>query len=133
VTSQGHGDKKRQDREGHRFTYKVSLSLLDGRTEQEFYRDMCLRGHADYEGLLTPTGKPKKKPWFCVTFCPSCEVVGYTYARQPLALRFRCREYRYHKMEGVLQCEQVVTPIEPIGMTEGEMFEVYDAWREKYG
>lgn len=94
---------------------------------------MCIDMHASYEGHLTPTGKDKKQPWFCVTRCPSCDNISFTYLRFPMAMRFRCRENHYRHREGIVQCEQILIPLEPIGMTEGEMWKTYDAWNSKHG
>lgn len=98
----------------------------------EFYRDLCIDLQASWEGIRTPSGKDKKLPWFMVTHCPSCDKVGFTYIKVKMGMRFRCQE-QWIEDGKRLYCEHVLTPIEGIGLTEGEMWAIFDGWKEKYG
>ena len=92
-----------------------------------------------WRGLTTPTGKPKKLPWFAVGWCSRCEEVKHTYSKRPLAERWRCEERLYtgEKQKGpfphTIKCGAELRPLQPVGIGRREMHDNHRAWKEKYG
>jgi len=60
------------------------------RVRVRWYENLCHDLRAMYRGVLTPTGKDKKLPWFFVGWCSRCELVKFSSSRLALASRFRC-------------------------------------------
>lgn len=116
-------DKQQKQQDRHRRCIGVRVRLRE-------YETLCHDLRSRYKGVLTPTGKDKKLPWFFVGWCSRCEEVKFSGSRYPLASRFRCHEdLSVH--DGI--CGAELRPLQPIGITRAGMHKNWREWREKYG
>ena len=83
-------------------------------------------------GLLTPSGKPKKLPWWVITHCPSCKSWGHTGIKVPVAKRWRCQNYLWRRSVGIHPCDTIVDIVEAHGIDIERAFDSRTQWKEKY-
>jgi len=103
------------------------------------YETLCFSLRARYQGILTPTGKEKKLPWFFVGWCSRCCEVKFSGSRYPAASRFRCPESLYEHGAGsagkphTVICGAPLRPLQPVGISRFSMHEAFSEWKIKYG
>ena len=109
--------------------------------EDNAFVDVMTRNIVYWRGIhapiTTPTGKPKKIPWFLIVRCRKGHL-GITNSKRSVGMRFRCQKHGFRPGTGSIQCEHKVEIVEVedmearFGLSAEEAKEIQDAWTTKY-
>jgi len=90
-----------------------------------------------HSGLVTPTGRPKKVPWFLIVRCVKGHM-GITNMKRSVGMRFRCQKHGFRPGKGTIQCEHQVEIIEiddmenRLGISKEEADDIHTTWKESH-
>jgi hypothetical protein len=88
-------------------------------------------------GIATPSGRPKKIPWYLLVRCPKGHIT-VTNMRRPIGMRFRCGRHGYRQGTGTVKCERKVEIIEipdmeqVVGISKEDADILHEAWKDKH-
>ena len=110
--------------------------------EDNAFVDVMTRNIVYWRGIhapiTTPTGKPKKIPWFLIVRCTTHGHLHATSMSRSVGMRFRCQRDGYRPGKGSVKCESKVEIVEVedmearFGLSAEEAKEIQDAWTTKY-
>jgi len=83
-------------------------------------------------GIMTPSGRPKKLPWYAIVHCPSCHAINMTGIKDPVSSRFRCKNVLIRRNVGMYSCDTPIEIIETHGEDIEKVLDKQAEWKEKY-